>query len=298
MEVCSAISGETLAFGEEDEFEGKSARTVKQFLATQLGISRFRQRLVVEDDSKPILDDDVLASLPSMKIQLVVLAFEQTEGSSAVNQMISACEDNRADKLENLLQCPRNPDLTDELGRTPLYHAAGHGHLKLATTGNRIAPLFIASRQGHVKVVRLLIEAGADKNQLTTDDGSSPLFIASRQGHVKVVRLLIEAGVDKNQLTTDDCSSPLHIASRQGHVKVVRLLIEAGVDKKQLTTDDASSPLYIASRQGHVEVVRLLIETGVDKDQLTTDDGASPLDIASQNGHLEVVRLLIEAAAD
>eukprot|EP00438_Fugacium_kawagutii_P021655 Skav223783 [mRNA] locus=scaffold575:157007:163820:+ [translate_table: standard] len=44
--------------------------------------------------------------------------------------MISACTENQADELENLLQGPINPDLTDEHGRTPLHHAARNGHLK------------------------------------------------------------------------------------------------------------------------------------------------------------------------
>ena len=44
MEVWSALLGERIAVLEADEFEGKSVKAVKQFLAAQVGVSRFRQR--------------------------------------------------------------------------------------------------------------------------------------------------------------------------------------------------------------------------------------------------------------
>ena len=49
--------------------------------------------------------------------------------------------------------------------------------------------------QGHVDVVRVLLEGGADIDK-AIDDGATPLFIASQQGHVEVVRALVEGGAD------------------------------------------------------------------------------------------------------
>ena len=42
MEVRSAVSGETLAFLDPDEFEGKSAKSVKQCLSAKVIVTRFR----------------------------------------------------------------------------------------------------------------------------------------------------------------------------------------------------------------------------------------------------------------
>ena len=55
--------------------------------------------------------------------------------------------------------------------------------------------LTVASRQGHVKVVRLLLEAGADKNSVG-NIGFTALMAASRQGHIEVVQVLLNAGAD------------------------------------------------------------------------------------------------------
>ena len=68
MEMCFLTSGETLTVL-EDELQGKTVKAVKKALAAKVGISRFKQRLFVEDGSREIQDDEVLA-LPPLKIQL------------------------------------------------------------------------------------------------------------------------------------------------------------------------------------------------------------------------------------
>ena len=54
-----------------------------------------------------------------------------------------------------------------------------------------------AAEHGHLEVVRLLFEAGADKDAADTD-GSTALRFAARNGHLEVVQLLREAGADKD----------------------------------------------------------------------------------------------------
>mmetsp|Transcript_220 Transcript_220/g.273 ORF Transcript_220/g.273 Transcript_220/m.273 type:complete len:85 (-) Transcript_220:90-344(-) len=66
-------------------------------------------------------------------------------------------------------------------------------------------------------------------NLATTDHGATPLYIAAQQGHVEVVRLLIEAGVDPNiPLTTTVRATPVLTAHEHGHHEVVELLKQAG----------------------------------------------------------------------
>ena len=54
-----------------------------------------------------------------------------------------------------------------------------------------------ASECGHLQVVRLLCEAGADKDK-ANQDGDTALMIASADGRLEVARLLREAGADKD----------------------------------------------------------------------------------------------------
>ena len=62
--------------------------------------------------------------------------------------------------------------------------------------------LYIAAAEGHLEVVRLLVESGANKDQSKTDDGATPGFIAAAEGHLEVVRVLVESGANKDQGTT------------------------------------------------------------------------------------------------
>ena len=195
------VSGERLAFLDADHVEGKSARAVKQSLAVQLGIPRFRQRLHVEDGSRQILDDEVFADAPG-KVLLVLLAFAEPDGE-ADSLMLAACRSNNFMTLEELLQHPRDPNEEDEFGRALLSHAAA---------------------TGHVQTMQLLLEAAADINSQDIY-GSTPLVHAlyMLQDPVEPARLLIEAGADKNQAKTDG-ATPLFIASQNGHFEVVSVL--------------------------------------------------------------------------
>ena len=100
-----------------DDYQGKTAKEVKQFLATQIGVSRFRQRCLSDDGSKQTEDDEVSVS-ELVKIQLVVLDFcpRTTEEDQ---MMITASRDNDLFTIEKLLQCPCKPEMTDIRGRTP-----------------------------------------------------------------------------------------------------------------------------------------------------------------------------------
>ena len=142
--------------------------------------------------------------------------------------------------------------------------------------------------------IRILTESGADVN-LTNQYGVTPLFIASREGHVGVVKLFIEAKADVN-LTNTYGESPLFIASRQGRVGIVKLLIKERADVN-IANQKGVTPLHIASDRGHAEIVKMLLEAEADVNN-AAKDGFTPLLFASENGHSEVVKMLLEAKAD
>ena len=73
-------------------------------------------------------------------------------------------------------------------------------------------------------MVCLLSDAGADKD-IAMQGGATPLFVASRNGHLEVVRLLSDAGSDKG-IAMQGGTTPLLVASQQLH-EAVRLASNA-----------------------------------------------------------------------
>ena len=66
------------------------------------------------------------------------------------------------------------------------------------------------------------------------EDGWTPLLRASENGHVEVVKRLIQAGGEVNAQIKEGYwkgETTLHHASRYGHVEVITALLAAGADK-------------------------------------------------------------------
>jgi ankyrin repeat protein len=94
--------------------------------------------------------------------------------------------------------------------------------------GDRNTPLISAAAKGHLGVVLVLLEGGADLER-TNFLEQTALHYAAFYGHLDVCRLLLDWGakvdrVDKGKYT------PLHYGAGEGHLSVVQLLVERGAD--------------------------------------------------------------------
>ena len=93
--------------------------------------------------------------------------------------------------------------------------------------------LMLAAMNGHAPVVKLLLENGAQVDQVCYRSDTTALMLAAGYGHAQVVELLLEAGVakDVHELECGARYTALMQASGNGHAQVVQLLLEAGADK-------------------------------------------------------------------
>ena len=271
-----SLSGDPVAELHVKELETKlqeSERSLvvalKRILGAQLGCSRFRLKLLGED--RRVIDDDVPLIGPA-EFTLVRMDFQSSD--VATNKaFIAACKGRRVREVERLLHAPQDPD-----AREARDNCAGIHH---------------AAWNGDVAIVRLLLEAGADKDAAWQNE--TALHLASRKGHLDIARVLLEAGADQDAAMQDGHTA-LHSASRKGHLDIVRLLLDPGVDK-DAARQNGETALHLASRKGHLDVVRLLLEAGANKDA-ARQNGATALHGASDQGHLDIVRVLLEAGAD
>jgi uncharacterized protein len=94
----------------------------------------------------------------------------------------------------------------------------------LDARGNRdMTPLMFASWEGHVGVVRWLVDKGVAVNQ-RDHSGRTALFYACMFRHAPVVRLLMTRGADPT-IADNWGGSPLTTASKRCHLEVVPFLL-------------------------------------------------------------------------
>jgi hypothetical protein len=142
-------------------------------------------------------------------------------------------------------------------------------------------PLAFAAATGHLGVVLLLIERGANINA-TGDGGNTALHWTAVQGHEEVVALLLEKGAHAN--TRDNYGrTPLMLACVNGHLGVVKVLVQhmGGQGLADRSNASGRTVLHFAACLGHEEVVRCLLLAGADP-TITENRGRTPRALAEQ----------------
>jgi ankyrin repeat protein len=191
----------------------------------------------------------------------------------------------------------------DDVRRTPLHVASGNGRLEVVRLllehranvnyqdNDGKSALHLASRHPSSDVARLLLDRGANINASSTR-GKTALHEASEFGQVAAVELFLERGVNVN-VQTKSGRTPLHYAAKKGRLGVSRLLINRHAEVNVQDKEDFLTPLHLAAANGHLVAVELLLRRRADP-RARTVDGKTPFELASQENHMEVMRLLSE----
>ena len=156
-------------------------------------------------------------------------------------------------------------------------------------------PLYYASDLGLQNVVKMLLEQQANVDEVVLGLRQTALHRAARQGHVEVVRLLLEHQADTGAIDRDGRTALL-MATREKHETVVKLLVECHADVNRQDKDGLTA-LYWAARNRDKAIVKLLLEHQADVNR-QSKDGWMALHWASINGDKATMKLLLEHQAD
>jgi len=132
-------------------------------------------------------------------------------------------------------------------------------------------PLSWAARNGHLNVVRVLIEQYRLPINVQNFDGETALSLAVLSGHYEMTKLLIERGANLNMANMRS-ESPLHQAAAMGYGVLVRLLVEEGGAYVDAEDECGDTPLHFAVREDKVEIVEYLLAVGADPDHENQDE--------------------------
>ncbi|KAI3336336.1 ankyrin repeat-containing domain protein [Xylariaceae sp. AK1471] len=126
----------------------------------------------------------------------------------------------------------------------------------------------------------------------------SPLTLATSVGHIELVHLLLDAGANMEYQTSDDRTA-LETAVVGGHLNIVELLLDRGaiVNPPERLRSGATA-LQHAVIKGNLGLARLLIKRGADINAPPAKHrGRTALEGAAEHGRLDMVHLLLEMGA-
>ncbi|EMR87688.1 putative het domain protein [Botrytis cinerea BcDW1] len=132
-------------------------------------------------------------------------------------------------------------------------------HLKMLSSLEKwfmVAQFYNASKRGEKKKIQSLLKRGVEPD-LPSPRKVTPLWIAATNGHIEVVRLLLETKSVNVNVRSVDGRSPIFWAAAQGHEEIVKLLLSAGADPTFVDTDGGTA-LLISKQYGRRKIVDML----------------------------------------
>jgi len=201
-----------------------------------------------------------------------------------------------------------------------------------------LSALHFAVREGDLASVRVLVEAGADINQLS-EFGWTPLLTATQNRYYQIGKYLLDHGANPN-IANEGGWNPLYIATDNrnieagdyptrkpdmDHLAFIRLLLDHGADPNlrmasstetrtifthQWLREEGATPFLRAAQSSDLTLMKLLLEYGADP-FIPTSRGVTPLMVAagigwvegvtfewSESANEETLRLLLELGLD
>lgn len=146
-------------------------------------------------------------------------------------------------------------------------------------------PLILAVTIGENSVVAILLRSGADFH-IPDSNGNTALKRASGKGHLEIVELLLEKGAEINTRSRWDNVNALNWAVICEQICVVGLLLNRGADVNAYCY--GGSNLATAVDIGYLEVVELLLLHGAGINAFVPSKNGTALDIAITREQSEV----------
>jgi ankyrin repeat protein len=188
---------------------------------------------------------------------------------SSLDKLLRAANDGDAGTVAALLNQGLDPNSADPAGNTVLM---------------------IAARLGHKDVVTALI--GRAQVARMSAHGDTAVNFAALNGHVEIVKLLVENGAPVSPLAG---WTPLHYAAFENRTAVINYLLTKNAHKDALAPN-GYTPLMLAARNGHLEAATALLHADADLG-IRGPAGETALSIATDRKNEEMVKLLKRAGA-
>ena len=226
------------------------------------------------------------------------------------SELLHACRKGDVVEVQRLLPQVRDPaNVRDNWKKTLLHYSCHHGWLDVTrrlveqyhcdpeseVRWEGDTPLYVASREGHVDIVRYLVSEQGCSTACQNKFGDTPLHVACRKRHLAVVKALTSGQDCKAACNCQnkDGDTPLHVACYWGHVDIVRYLVsEQGCSTACQNKWNGDTPLHVACSWGDVDIMRYLVSEQGCSTACQNKFGDILLHVACRKGHLAMVKAL------
>jgi len=261
-------------------------------------------------------------------LEHVLSSYKDAINASVYRTLLcAACEHGHSQAVQILWQ---HTSLRTQLSKTrlsyselskPLRYAAAIGHQVIVQTllgaprfrgllnpppgRDELTPLHLASQNGHMNIVEILIAHGADSNALTPVSNRNALHLACITGYPAIVSYLAPFTSGRSKPSTmgmsyitlmDQCQrTPMHLAAHLGGAAVIRVLLKCSRDRWTNEPDSRNmSALHLAAQAQEKQGLELLLE---EDSETACDRGGTakmtPLHYAVRAGSVECVKVLM-----
>ncbi|CAH1765343.1 14942_t:CDS:10 [Entrophospora sp. SA101] len=226
--------------------------------------------------------------LPPNSMNINNSTFRQSEFSKDTTDMdiYEATAAGNLDKVKELL-APK-----DSGGIVTAFHRANIPNLSSGLT-----PLHYAASRGHLEIVEWLIEYAGAIVDLEDQTGENALLKASYNGHISVVKYLLEKEANVSQKDNDGWTA-LHNASAQGYLPIIKHLLEVAKADVDVGSNKNITPLMNASSRGHVGIVEYLLNRAGANPFIKNSFGETAFDSAATSNEAYICELLEKAERD
>uniref|UniRef100_H2YGF3 Palmitoyltransferase n=1 Tax=Ciona savignyi TaxID=51511 RepID=H2YGF3_CIOSA len=157
-------------------------------------------------------------------------------------------------------------------------------------------PLHWAIREGHLSMVVLLLQAGADSG-IRDAEGCAAIHVAVQCSHTSIVAYLVAKGTDPNLYDANGKTPLMWATWRTYGVDPTRTLLSMHASVNMTDHTQHNTPLHWACLAQNTNVIMLLVQAGANLDA-KNDRGETPLDIARMKKNVWITSRLQIAASD
>ena len=161
-------------------------------------------------------------------------------------------------------------------------------------------PLDLAVREGHIAIVKTLLEAGANPTfRRGLSWKTDPLTKAKERGLTEIAALLEAA--QRERFNASAVGEEICATVRNGETRKLQALIAQNPASVNAADRDGNTPLHWAVQERRLRPIELLLANGADI-HVENSDGRKPIHLAMGASHLQtprrIVQKLLEHGAD